>query len=296
MGAAVSAKRCLTWIALTGALVVWGGFVQGCEALSSPASTFSDDFNGPAGPLNGRVSPTGQVWDDLNQTSALDGSGRLIRDPAATGGGSYGKVTLDAPVTSMDAEISFLGTSDNIGETSDCVLIYAAQDERDGTFPNLSVFRNFVHLVFSPWVFSANVYTDSAVVSGADHTFAYPEGRLRVDGTIYSVHVERHGSELTVVGPDSIDGTPVERTISYPLYETYAGKFLVFQTYDANWPALSPRIESVAASSEGSAATTATSIQVASAPVHKKRCKKKHSAKARKKCKKRAQQSGQGSG
>lgn len=213
---------------------------------------FWDSFDGNAGPLDERVSPSGHVWDDLNQTSTLDGEGRLVRVAGYPYGGSYGKLTLSGAVTSMSMDVSWLGESDAQEDNNPLVMIYSPTDERIGIFPTLTVFMDFVHVVVGNRMLSINYYADAVDINESLNFLYsvadYPDGLL-TDGTVYSVSMERTGRILTITGPDESGGSPTIRRAAHPLVATYAGRYIVFQEHDTNAPNLQPRIEYASASS-----------------------------------------------
>lgn len=207
-------------------------------------TAFSDDFTGAAGPLQGRVSATGHVWRVLNDNAVLDGAGRYTRDPAKPAGGAtggcYSQIELDAPVTSMTAQVSWLGTSPDSAHATSFGLICSAADTHNGAYPQLHVFDDMVHIAISPWAIGASTYTGGT--PGPGMTFAYPGGLLALDGTVYTIGLEFRGQIVTIKGPNGAD-----YKIAGPLYDAYRGPYLDFQCYDTPKPDLGTRFESVAA-------------------------------------------------
>jgi len=207
-------------------------------------TAFADNFAGTAaGAVNGRVSSSGHVWNDYNDRLRLNGSGQMIRNPAGVSGqGSYGEITLDAPVTSMSANVSWTGTSDVLQQNGSLILIYGPSDVHNGTPPAETIFRDAVHVAFGPWATEVTVYTGGVLQSLPTWFFQYPGGRLAIDGTVYPIGIERRSRILSVIRPDG-----VTTRIADPIIESYAGVYLIYQCYNTTAPDLVPRFESVAA-------------------------------------------------
>lgn len=211
-------------------------------------TAFADQFVGTAGPLDGRVSDTGHVWDDFNGALELDGNGRCIRKPTATAegrGGSYGQINLDDDVTSMSGVVSWTGASDTVVENGVVALIYSNADVHGGTVPNRHIFADAIHPTFGPWATALTIYIGGVALAVPRWFWAYPGGRLNVDGTQYPCGIERRSRILTINRPDG-----VSVKIADPLFESLAGPYLIFQTYDVVAPNLTTRFESVAATTE----------------------------------------------
>lgn len=206
---------------------------------------FYDDLVGAAGPVDGRVSSTGHVWDDYNDGLRLDGSeaGRLQRVDPANQGGAYGQINLDAAVTKISAEVSWLGTSDTSSENGTLVFIYAANDVKQGIPPTQGIFDDSVHVVFGPWATELAFWEGGVRSSTGTHRYDYP--RLNVDGTVYSVSLERRGDTIHLKRPDGKAGKVTDSRIL-----SFAGPYLIFQCSDSVSPNLVPRFEWVRASTD----------------------------------------------
>ena len=232
----------LAGAALLGTAGCGGGSERG--EGESIAKAFRDDFTGaPDGPLDGRVAPSGQVWNDFNDGLRLD-DGRVRRIVPQGAGGGYGQINLDAAVTSMTAKVSWLGKSDTDRENGSLVLIYSHADVHGGNPPTKQIFKDSVHLAIGPWLTSITVYEEGVVV-GEAKSVVYPDGRLDVDGTVYSIGLERRGRSISVIRPDGIVSD-----IADPRFESFAGPYLIWQCYDTVSPNLSSRFESVAATTD----------------------------------------------
>lgn len=222
-------------------------------------TAFADDFAGAAGPLDGRVSPTGHVWSDINASTALDGAGRASRVLLGSDAtGSYNQIDLDAPVTRMSAQISFTGQSDVV-EKNDGFAVISASDPSYvfGPPAKRHAFENMIHPVFGPWAFSMSLYQGGLVQEPNPKLFlVYPGGRLLLDGTVYDIAVEFRGIIMTCRLPwpaASPDPRPPElvRQFADPLIRTMAGRYLIWQTTNSlSGGLLSPRYESVAAETD----------------------------------------------
>lgn len=200
-----------------------------------------DDFAGAAGVLNGRTAPTGQTWSDTNDTLRLDGSGRMIRNPAKEGVtvGSYARIDASAHVTSMEADVSWTGTSGIIQENGAAVLISGADPARSGNPPTQGIWVNAIHAVFGAWAADVSIWENNASAGAMIH-YTYPGGKVALDGTVYRVGIYLDGNRLGALMPDG-------KTIwaGDARLDAYTGRYLIFQTYNDVAPDLRPRIEEV---------------------------------------------------
>lgn len=203
-------------------------------------TTFTDDFVGSAGVLDGRVSSTGHTWYDSNDALRLDGSGRLIRNAStASNVGSYGQIDLADKATSMWADISFTGTSDVITENGGVVLISGVNAARGGNPPTAGIFHNAVHAVFGCWQAAISIWENDAAVSPNLITYTYPGGKLALDGTtVYRIQLYFDGQRLGALMPDG-----ATKWAADPRINTYTGTHLIYQVYNSTAPNLNPRIE-----------------------------------------------------
>lgn len=200
-----------------------------------------DDFAGAAGVVAGRVAETGQTWSDTNDTLRLDGSGRLIRNPASEGSnaGSYAQVSIASAPTYQYADISFSGTSSTISENGSVVLISAADPARGGTPPAQGIFVNALHAIFGRWAAAIAVWENNAALPNLI-TYTYPGGPLALDGTVYRIGVYFDGNRIACRMPDGAVKWAGDSRLS-----TYTGRHLIYQTYNVIAPNLRPRIDEV---------------------------------------------------
>lgn len=208
-------------------------------------TSFTDNFAGTAaGPLHGRVSTSGHVWDDRNNGLKLDGSGHMIRNLATEGvGGAYGAVDLDAPVTSMKAQVSWSGSSDSPTENGSFVMIASDSPQRAGVAPSAGIFTNGLHPVFGIRQLAFDLWQNNSGVNMLNYT--YPGGPLKTDGTVYECGWEITGIIMTFYCPDGS-----VRKLAHPLFKQYAGKHLIYQVYRGAAVNLYPEYRTVTATTD----------------------------------------------
>lgn len=201
-----------------------------------------DDFTASAGVLDGRTALTGQTWADTNDALRLDGSGRLIRNPAKEGVtvGSYAYIDAGATPVHQYADMSFSGTSSVITENGAVVLISGAASARAGNPPTQGIFHNAIHAVFGLWQTVVTVWEGDAAVSPNALSYTYPGGALATDGTIYRIGIYIDGQRLGVQMPDG-----ALKWVGDARVATYTGRYLIYQTYNDTAPNLRPRMEEV---------------------------------------------------
>lgn len=201
-----------------------------------------DDFSGAAGALDGRVAPTGQTWSDTNDALRLDGSGRLIRNPALEGTttGSYARIDAASRVTMMEADISWTGTSDIIQENGAVVLVSGADSTRAGNPPSQGIYVNAIHAVFGLWQASIALWENNASSAPAMISYTYPGGKMAHDGTVYRIGITFDGDRLGALMPNGVTLWAGDARLA-----AYTGRYLIYQTYNVVAPNLRPRIEEV---------------------------------------------------
>jgi hypothetical protein len=238
------------------------------SAISAEAATvqaaavldFRDDFDGPAAPLQGRVSPSGHVWGDGNARFRTDGTGSLLPVDWATSG-RYADVHLDAAAIGMAAVGLWTGTSGSRSDNSGLVLISGPQPERSGTPGSLGIYYNAIHPVFGDWATAIDLW-----VNGTGQrllTYFYPGGRLAQD-VPHRFGWRLSGMTMTF---DMPDGTT--KTLTDSRFPDWVGKHLIYQIYNSGHPANQPRYDSVAATVAGSATPRAALIYQGQRLVHR---------------------------
>lgn len=219
--------------------------------------TFTDDFAGAAGPLAGRVSPSGHTWSDYNGAANIDGDGHMIRNPAHEGlsGSAYGvypAVSLAEPVKQMSAVVSWIeaapGASDIVNENGALVLICALSDTRAGTPADPTrIFADCIHCVFGPWQTVIDIFQAGVKVEGRSRNWGtYSGAPLPVDGTPHNVGLIFDGNRIGVQLPDRAN----PEWVGDALYGTTPGRHMIWQSYNTTAPDLRPRFDSVTATSE----------------------------------------------
>ncbi len=203
---------------------------------------FLDSFDGTAGNLVGRVSPSGHEWGDLNGRFALDGAGKLVAkdyaqssryaDVHLTGDGCFG----------MSAVGVWGGESSVITDSSGLVLIAGASPDRPSTPGSAGIYYNCIHPVFGDWQTGIDIWVDGAGTRLL--TYNYPSGPLARD-TPYAFGWELTGIILTIYMPDG-----AVKKLADHRFPAWIGPHLIWQIYNTGHPANQPRYESVAATSE----------------------------------------------
>jgi len=201
-----------------------------------------DDFAGEAGSINGRIAPTGQRWLDPNDRCYLDGNGRLIANvpDGEAGHYMYAQIALDAPVTSMRADISWVGTSTEVSQNGAVTLIAGNAPARAGTPPNQGIFFQNIHAVFGIWATSINMWNGTAPEAPDPFFRIYPGGRLEPDGRIYHIGMAVIGQLLVIDLPNGERFYAADSRIP-----AYSGSNLIYQCYNTTAVNLRPRIEEV---------------------------------------------------
>lgn len=216
----------------------------------------NDTFDGAAGPLHGRVAPTGQTWADYNDSCRIDGSGRFVRG-GDTSHGSYLATSIDAPITRMWADISFTGTSADITENGSVVLISSSDPDRTIVDPPyVGIYDHAIHAVFGLWQTTIEFYNHGALELPRVLVANYAEP-LAADGTIYRIGLTITGQRVTVDLPDGQTKYAADSRLAL-----YTGRHLIYQIYDNVSPDLDPRIEQVWADSEAVALSAPIGVEL----------------------------------